>query len=49
MINNFSITQANVHDIRSLEDMTKGFLENVNLLGGKGYIGKNIQLSSFKE
>jgi IS5 family transposase len=49
VINNFSITQANVHDIRSLEDMTKGFLENVNLLGDKGYIGKNIQLSLFKE
>ena len=47
-IKNFSVTQANVHD-GTLEDMTKGFLEHVNLLGDKGYIGKNIQLSLFKE
>ena len=49
VINNFSITQANVHDVKTLDDMTKGFLENVKLLGDKGYIGKNIQLSLFKE
>ena len=49
VIYNFSITQVNVHDVRTLDVMTKGFLENVKLLGGKGYIGKNIQLSLFKE
>lgn len=49
VINNFSITQANVHDVKTLDDMTSGFLENVKLLGDKGYIGKNIQLSLFKE
>ena len=49
IVKNFSITQANVHDVRTLEDMSNGFLEKVNLLGDKGYIGKNIQLSLFKE
>lgn len=49
VINNFSISQANVHDVKDLDDMTKGFLENVKLLGDKGYIGKNIQLNLFKE
>jgi hypothetical protein len=29
VINNFSITQANVHYVKTLDDMTKGFLENI--------------------
>jgi hypothetical protein len=29
--------------------MTKGFINNVKLLGDKGYIDKDVQLSLFKE
>ena len=49
VINSFSITQANVYDVRTVYEMTKGFLENVKLLGYKDYIRKNIQLNLFKE
>jgi len=33
VIDNFSSTQANVQDVKSLDDMIKGFLENAKLLG----------------
>jgi hypothetical protein len=49
VINNFAITQANVHDVKTLDDMIKEFLEHAKLHGYKGYIGKNIQLSILKE
>ncbi len=39
IVKNFSIIQENVHDVRTLEVMSNGFLEKVNLLGDKGYIG----------
>jgi hypothetical protein len=49
IIRNFALTQANIHDIRTLEDMTNGFIKEALLLGDKGYISKDIQLSLFKE
>ena len=49
VVSNFSITQANVHDIRNIEAMTKDFLSNAVLIGDKGYIGKNVQLNLFQE
>ena len=49
VINNHAMTQANVHDVKTLEMMTKGFINDVKLLGDKGYIAKDVQLSLFKE
>jgi hypothetical protein len=49
IIRNFSITQANVHDARTTEFMAQGFLENAVLLGDKGYIAKDVQLSLFDQ
>ena len=37
---NSSIIQANAHHVKTLDDVIKGFLENVKLLGDKGYVGK---------
>ena len=49
VVNNLALTQANVHDVKTLEMMTKGFINDVKLLGDKGYIAKNVQLSLFEE
>jgi IS5 family transposase len=49
VINNHAMTQANVHDVKTLEMMTKGFINDVKLLGDKGYIAKDLQLSLFEE
>jgi IS5 family transposase len=49
VINNHAMTQANVHDVKTLEMMTEGFINDVKLLGDKGYIAKDLQLSLFEE
>ena len=49
IVNNYALNQANVHDVKTLEMMTKGFINNAKLLGDKGYIAKNVQLSLFEE
>lgn len=49
VIRTFSITQANVHDVRTLKDMTEGFIANSDLLGDKGYLAKDVQLNLFEQ
>ena len=49
IVNNYALTQANVHDVKTLEMMIKGFINNAKLLGDKCYIAKNVQLSLFEE
>lgn len=45
----YIIDSANVHDVKTSEMMTKGVINDVKLLGDKGYIAKNVQLNLFEE
>ena len=46
---NFSITQANVHDVKMLKEMTEGFISHCTLIGDKGYISRTAQLDLFEK
>lgn len=47
VIKSFCLSQANVHDIKMLEPLTKEFITDCVLIGDKGYISKVGQLDLF--
>lgn len=47
VIQNFSLTPANVSDVSVMPEMVKNYIADCTLIGDKGYISKNLQLDLF--
>lgn len=48
VIQSFSLSSANVHDVKLLDDLSQNFIEKCTLIGDKGYITKQGQLRLFE-
>ena len=48
VIISYFITPSNVHDVKMLPDLTKGFINNCTLIGDKGYLIRQGQLKLFE-
>jgi Transposase DDE domain len=49
VITSYFITQANVHDVTVVKDLSVPFINNATLIGDKGYLGKQLQLDLFDQ
>ena len=49
LIISYYLSQANVHDVKLLKDITLGFIQNTTLLADKGYISRQMQLDLFDD
>jgi hypothetical protein len=49
IITSYFITQANVHDVKVIKDLSIPFIPGKTLIGDKGYIGKELQLDLFEQ
>jgi hypothetical protein len=49
IIASYFLTQANVHDVTVVKDLSIPFINNTMLIGDKGYLGKQLQLDLFDQ
>jgi hypothetical protein len=49
VIVDYNITQANVHDVDLLKELSSSIPDGKNLLGDKGYVQKDVQLDLFEK